>query len=63
MLTMTPEDMEIPAHLYANKDVRPLTPEYIKACAYLGGKYPISAGDGLKVWTDALATIKERIQP
>jgi hypothetical protein len=50
MDTMTPEDLETLAYLYANKDVRPFTPEYIKACAYLGGKYPISADGGHDVW-------------
>jgi hypothetical protein len=62
MDTMTPEDMEILAHLYANKDVRPFTPEYIKACAYLGDKYPIHVDDGHDVWNASLEAIKERTQ-
>jgi hypothetical protein len=62
MGTMTPEDMETLAHLYANKDVRPFTREYIKACAYLGGKYPIHVDGGHDVWHASLESIKERTQ-
>ena len=62
MDTMTPEDLETLAHLYANKDVRPFTPEYIKACAYLGGKYPIHVDDGHDVWNASLEVVKERMQ-
>jgi len=47
--TMAPEDMEILAHLYANKDVFPRPPEYINAIISLGKKYSILTRDGEKV--------------
>jgi hypothetical protein len=62
MDTMAPEDLETLAHVYANKDVRPFTPEFIKACAYLGNKYPISADGGQDVWQAAIKAVKERTQ-
>jgi hypothetical protein len=62
MDTMAPEDLETLAHLYANKDVRPFTPEYIKACAYLVGKYPTHVDGGHDLWNASLEAIKERTQ-
>jgi len=57
---MNPEDLENLERLYALKDVHPRPQEFFDIVMRLSEKYPISAGDGFKVWTDALATIKER---
>jgi hypothetical protein len=63
MDTMAPEDMEKLHRLYTLKDIKPRPQEFHDVVMYLSEKYPISAGDGFKVWTDALSIIKERIQP
>jgi hypothetical protein len=60
MDTMTPEDMETLAHLYATKDVLPRSPDYINTIISLGKKYSILTRDGARVWADAMKTITSK---